>query len=191
MDPRNWIVPSTLHQYFKYVRDNAVVRTVFAKVQPFKGVENYFTDSLLYQEDIEPLKQSLPDDVDSGNEMDSESKEDVPATLSIEPIMAYLNDYDCNDHADNEGEWILNENIAFDYSLCLKNVSVNIGSLQMPLPISKMACMQIQDNKGSVFIVLSCKRDQSPIIFCRGRAQAPIFRESDDDLEPPLFFHYT
>jgi len=27
----NWIVPSTLHQCFKYVEDNATVRTVFAK----------------------------------------------------------------------------------------------------------------------------------------------------------------
>jgi len=68
--------------------DDTVVRTIFAEVQPFKGVENYFTDSLLYQEDIEPLKQSLPDDIDSGNEADSKSEEDAPATLSIEPIVA-------------------------------------------------------------------------------------------------------
>jgi len=46
----NWIIPSTLHHYFKYVEDNATVRTVFAEKQPFKGVENYFTDVLLYQE---------------------------------------------------------------------------------------------------------------------------------------------
>jgi len=51
-------------------------------------------DSLLYQKDIEPLKQSLPDDVDNGNEVDSESERDTPTTLSIEPIIAYLNDYD-------------------------------------------------------------------------------------------------
>ena len=41
-----------------------------------------------------PLKQSLLDHVDSGNEVDSESEEDAPATVSIEPIVAYLNDYD-------------------------------------------------------------------------------------------------
>ena len=33
----NWIVPSTLHQYFKYVDDKAMVRMVFAEMQPFKG----------------------------------------------------------------------------------------------------------------------------------------------------------
>jgi len=44
----NWIVPSTLHQCFKYVEDDATVRTAFAEKQPFKGVKNYFTDALLY-----------------------------------------------------------------------------------------------------------------------------------------------
>jgi len=46
----NWIVPSTLHHCFKYVDDKAMVRTVFAKIQPFKVVKNYFTDSLLCKE---------------------------------------------------------------------------------------------------------------------------------------------
>jgi len=46
----NWIVPSTLHQYFKYMEDDTMVQMVFAEKQPFKGLENYFTDALLYQE---------------------------------------------------------------------------------------------------------------------------------------------
>jgi hypothetical protein len=32
----NWIVPSILHQCFKYVDDNSEVRMVFADLQPFK-----------------------------------------------------------------------------------------------------------------------------------------------------------
>ena len=92
----------------------------------------------------------MPDDVDNGNEADSESEEDVPATINIEPIVAYLNDYDCNNPAKNEGECVLNENIAFDYSLCLEDVSINVRSLHMPSPISKMACMHMEDNEGSV-----------------------------------------
>ena len=43
----NWIVSSTLHQYFKYVDDKARVRMVFVEMQSFKGVEKYFTNSLL------------------------------------------------------------------------------------------------------------------------------------------------
>ena len=65
-------------------------------MQPFKEVENYFTDSLLYQENNEPIKQPLPDNVDSGNEADSKSEKDTPTTFSMEPIIAYLYDLNCN-----------------------------------------------------------------------------------------------
>ena len=70
----NWIVPSTLHQCFKYIEDDATVQTVFAEKQPFKGVKNYFTDALLYQEVGKTPKELMPDYDDSGNEADSESQ---------------------------------------------------------------------------------------------------------------------
>jgi len=46
----------------------------------------------------------LPDDIDSGNEANSESGEDESAIFSIEPIVAYLDDFDCNNLAKNEDE---------------------------------------------------------------------------------------
>jgi len=61
--------------------DKAMVRMVFAKMQPFKGVENYFTDSLLYQENSKVAKEPSPDDIDSGNEANSESRDDPTATF--------------------------------------------------------------------------------------------------------------
>jgi len=75
----------------------------------------------------------------------------------MEPIVACLDNPDCNNPAENEGELVLNENVAFNYSLCLEDVfkSIDISSLHMPLPISKMACMHIGDNGGSIFIVPS------------------------------------
>jgi len=125
-------------------------------------VENYFTDSLLYKESNTWVKESLPDNVDSSNEVDSESEEDAPATLIFEPIVAYLDNLDSNNPAENEGEWVLSEDVASDYSLCLEDVfkSINISPLHMPLPISKMACIYIKDNEGSVFIVPPSKNDQ-------------------------------
>jgi len=48
LDYRNAIVSSTLHQVMKYVGGDGKVRTLFAKRHPFKGVENYFTEFLLY-----------------------------------------------------------------------------------------------------------------------------------------------
>ena len=135
----------------------------------------------------------MPDDVDSGNEADSETEEDAPATINMESIVAYLDNFNCNNLTKNLGEWVLNEAVAFDYYLCLEDVfkSVDISFLHMPFPILKMACMHIEDNEGSVFIVSPTKRDQSLIIFGRSQARATTFRESDDDLEPPQFFHYA
>ena len=69
-----------------------MVRMVFAEMQPFKGVENYFTDSLLYKENGRVVKKLLPDDIDNGNEVDSESGEDPTVSFDGKMIVAYLND---------------------------------------------------------------------------------------------------
>jgi len=53
---RNSIIPSTLHQVMKYIDGSEKVRTLIAERHPFKGVENYFTDSLLYQDSLEMNK---------------------------------------------------------------------------------------------------------------------------------------
>ena len=86
-----------------------MVRTVFAEIQPFKRVENYFTDSLLYQETKKLVKKLLPNNVDNGKEVDLELEEDVSATFIMVPIVAYVDDPDCNNPAENKGEWVLNE----------------------------------------------------------------------------------
>ena len=46
-------------------------------------------------------------------------------------------------------------------------------------------------NDGSVFVVPSFKKDQSPIIFGRVRHWITTSNDSDEDLEPPQFFQYT
>jgi len=66
----NWIVPSTLHQCFKYIEDDATIRTVFTEKQSFKGMKNYFTDALLYQKANKVSNESLPEDDDTGNKAD-------------------------------------------------------------------------------------------------------------------------
>ena len=137
-------------------------------MQPFKGVENYFTDSLLYKEDGKVINKLLPDDIDSDNETNSESGEDPEVSFDEEPIVAYLNNLDYNKFADNGDEWVLNKNINFDYSLYCddENSPIDMSPLHMPLPVLT-TCMHIEENDGSVFIVPSSKNDQSPIIFGR------------------------
>ena len=69
---RNHIVPSTLHQVMKYVDAQGQVHTLVAEQCPFKGVENYFTDALLYQEAHEVVVQEK-EELELGNEADRES----------------------------------------------------------------------------------------------------------------------
>jgi len=85
-----------------------------------------------------------------------------------ETIIAYLDGPDCNNSADNRDEWVLNENINFDYSLCCDDVNspIDMNPLHKPLPMST-TCMHIEENDRSVFVVPSSKKDQSLIIFGR------------------------
>ena len=102
-------------------------------------VENYFTDALLYQEVSETSKESLPDNDDSGNEADSKSEGDTPATLVGEPIVAFFNNPQCNTPSEDDDEWVINDNVSFDYPASVKLFeSVTNSSLHMPLhkPVS-------------------------------------------------------
>jgi len=97
-------------------------------------VENYFTDALLYQETGGTSKEPLPDDDDSGNEADSESEADMPSILIGEPIIACLNNSQCNTPSEDEGEWVINDNISFDYPTSVRLFeSIMDSSLHMPL----------------------------------------------------------
>jgi len=78
------------------------------------------------------------------------------------------------------------KNVNFDYFLCCDDVNspIDVSPLQMPLPMS-MTGMHIEENDGSVFIVPSSKKDQSPIIFGRVWHWITTSNDSDEDLEPP------
>ena len=69
---RNSIIPSTLHQIMKYIDGDGKVRTLIAERHSVKGVENYLTDSLLYQDSPEMNEKPQPKEPDSGNEADVE-----------------------------------------------------------------------------------------------------------------------
>ena len=54
----------------KYVGEDEKVSTLIAERHPFKGVENYFTDSPLHQDSLEVDENPYPEELDSGNEAD-------------------------------------------------------------------------------------------------------------------------
>jgi len=56
----------------KYADEEEKIKTLIVEKHIFKGVENYFTDSLLHQDSLEVARNSLLEDPDSGNEADVE-----------------------------------------------------------------------------------------------------------------------
>jgi len=163
-------VPSTLHQCFKYVEDGAMLQTVFVEKQLFKRVKIYFNDALIYQEIGKASKKSLPNNDDSCNEADSESEGDTPATLVGELIVAYFNNPQCNNPSEDDDEWVINDNVTFDYPASVKFLEFVINSsLHRPLHKPSISNTSVECVEGSVFVVPSSKKRQSPIVF--GRAQ--------------------
>ena len=59
----------------KYIGEDGKVRTLITERHPFKGVENYFTNSLLYQDSLEADENPYPKKLESGNEADIEPEE--------------------------------------------------------------------------------------------------------------------
>ena len=60
----------------KYIGEDEKVRTLIEERHPFKGIENYFTDSLLYQDSLEADENPHPEEPDSDNKADKEPEED-------------------------------------------------------------------------------------------------------------------
>ena len=117
-------------------------------------MENYFTDELLYQEIDKTSKEPSPDNDDSGNEAGSESEGDMPPTLVGEPIIACFNSPQCNNPSEDDDEWVINNNVIFDYpaSVRLFESVANI-SLHMPLQKSSMSGTSLECVEGSVFVI--------------------------------------
>ena len=86
---RNAIVPSIFHQVMKY-SNKGVVRTLITERYPFKGVENYFTDSLLYQVPLEAAENPSPEDSYSISEADTELEAEEECLWEINPIILIL-----------------------------------------------------------------------------------------------------
>ena len=91
----NSIVPSTLHQVMKYINGSEKVRTLIAKRHPFKGVENYFTDSLLYQDSLKTNENLQPEEPDSSNEADTEPEKEE-CMWQLDPLVTSIKKLDVN-----------------------------------------------------------------------------------------------
>ena len=99
---RNFIVLFTLHQVIEYVDKKRKVRTLIVERHSFKGFENYFTDSLLYQDSLEADENPHSEEPDSGNKADTEPEEECLWEINL--LIMSINKLDFNTTTNIEGE---------------------------------------------------------------------------------------
>jgi len=80
----------------KYIDENGNIRTLTTKSYPFKGVENYFTDFLLYQDSMEADENPQPEELDSSNEADVEPEAEEKCLWELNPLVTSINKLDVN-----------------------------------------------------------------------------------------------
>ena len=84
---------------------------MIAERHPFKGVENYFTDSLLYQDSLETNENLLPEEPDSDNEANTKPEAEEECMWELNPLVKSFNKLDVNNTGDDVGEWYINEEL--------------------------------------------------------------------------------
>jgi len=110
----------------------------------------------------------------------------VPAIFAFKPIVAYLNDPECINLVEDDDEWVINENVTFDYPVSVDVFnSVDNGSLHMPLSMLSMTSTPIENGEGYVFVIPPFKRNQSTIVFGRVQPRMSTVTDSGSDSEPP------
>jgi len=93
----------------KYIDEDGKVWTLIAKRHPFKGVENCFIDSLLYQDSLEMNENPQPEEPDSSNEADTKPEVEKECLWEMNPLVASINKIDVNNPANDVGKWYVNE----------------------------------------------------------------------------------
>ena len=64
---------------------------MIAERHPFKRIENYFTDSLLYQDSLETNENPQPEELDSGNETDTKPEVKEECMWELNPLVTSIN----------------------------------------------------------------------------------------------------
>ena len=110
----------------------------------------------------------------------------MPATLVGEPIVAYFNNPQCNTPSEDDDEWVINDNVSFDYPTSVELFeSVTNSSLHMPLHKPSTSSTSVECLEGSILVVPSSKKGQSPIIFGRAQLQRSTAIDSSLESETP------
>jgi len=108
----------------KYTNKEGKIRTLIAEKYPFKGVDNDFTDSILYQDSLEVAENPSPEDPDSGNKADAEIEPEEECLWELNYFVTSIDKLNFNNIANDLGEWYINEDLDLAYFSMLASDSV-------------------------------------------------------------------
>ena len=110
----------------------------------------------------------------------------MPAILIGEPIIACLNNPQCNTPPEDEGEWVINDNIFFDYPVSVRLFeSITDSSLHMPLHRPSASDTPMESIEGAVLVIPPSKEGQLPIIFSEAQPRGSTATDSSSDSDTP------
>ena len=103
-------------------------------------------------------------------------------------IVACLNNPQYNTPSEDDGEWIINDKISFDYPVSVELFeSVTDSSLHMPLHKPSASSTPVESIEGSVLVVPPSKEGQLPIIFGKAQLRRSTATDSSSDSDTPKF----
>jgi len=103
------------------------VRTLIVERHPFKRVDNYFTDSLFYQDSLVADENPHQEELDFGNKADTEQEEDE-CPWEINPLITSNGRLISDTTANAEGEWFINEDLDLAYFFAFTSDSIPLDT---------------------------------------------------------------
>ena len=89
--------------------------------------------------------------------------------------------------SEDEGEWVINDNISFDYPASVGLFeSITDSSLHMPLHKLSAASTPMEAIEGATLVIPPSKEGQLPIIFGRTQPRGPMAADSSPDSDLSL-----
>ena len=166
----------------KYVYGGGKVRTLITERHPFKEVENYFTDSLLYQDSLKVDENPQSEEPDSSNEADIEPEAEEECLWELNPFVTSINKLDVNNTSNDVDEWYINEGLDLAYfSVFASNsvpsdISIDVDddpwsaidaltSLHVSVRSTLTVYQDISDAQGSFFEIPARRKVQKLIFF--------------------------
>jgi len=191
----------------KYIDEDRKVRTLIAKRYPFKGVESYFTESLLYQDSLEMNTNPQPEEPDSSNKADIEPEAEEECLWELNPLVTSINKLDVNNTANDVGEWHINKDFDLAYLSVFasdslpSDTSIDVSndpwsaidaltSLHVPVRSSLTVYQDVSDVQGSLLKVPASHKGQRLILFRMVESKSITREDSESKNEPHQFSHY-